>query len=63
MEDLITVGKRLTDSKTAYEGAMNKLIESPKKGDTIIGRVQRLKDLGANATKQLPQNLLDRITD
>jgi DNA recombination protein RmuC len=63
MEDLITVGKRLTDSKTAYEGAMNKLVESPKKGDTIIGRVQRLKDLGANATKQLPQNLLDRITD
>ena len=61
MEDLIAVGKRLEDTSKEYKGAMNKLFDSPKKGDTIIGRIQRLKELGANAGKQLPQNLLDRI--
>ncbi len=60
MEDLIGVGKKLDDTTKEYKGAMNKLFESSKKGDTIIGRVQRLKELGANATKALPQNLLDR---
>ena len=60
MEDLIAVGKRLDDTKKGYSDAMNKLFESSKKGDTIIGRIERLKGLGANATKQLPQNLLDR---
>jgi DNA recombination protein RmuC len=60
VEDLLAVGRRLIDTKKEYDGAMNKLCESPKKGDTIIGRVQRLKELGANATKQLPQSLLDR---
>jgi DNA recombination protein RmuC len=60
VDDLIAVGKRLIDAKKEYDGAMNKLCESPKKGDTIIGRVQRLKELGASATKQLPQNLLER---
>jgi len=60
MEDLIAVGRRLDDTSKEYKGAMNKLFDSPKKGDTIIGRIQRLRELGANASKQLPQNLLDR---
>jgi DNA recombination protein RmuC len=63
MEDLIGVGKRLQDTKKEYDGAMNKLFDSPKKGDTIIGRVQRLKDMGAKATKQLPQSLIDRAAE
>jgi DNA recombination protein RmuC len=60
MEDLVAVGRRLEDADKEYKGAMNKLFDSPKKGDTIIGRIERLKALGAGATKQLPQNLLDR---
>ena len=60
MEDLIAVGKRLEDADKEYKGAMNKLVDSPKKGDTIIGRIEKLKTLGASATKQLPQSLLDR---
>lgn len=61
MEDLVGVGKKLEDAKTGYSDAMNKLVESPKKGDTIIGRIERIKSLGANASKQLPQRLLDRV--
>ncbi len=59
--DLIGVGKKIDDAKDGYKDAMNKLVESPKKGDTIIGRVEKIKSLGANATKALPQSLLDRI--
>jgi DNA recombination protein RmuC len=60
MDDLVAIGKRLQDTKKEYDSAMNKLFDSPKKGDTIVGRIQRLKDLGANTTKKLPQNILDR---
>ncbi|MDR0695032.1 MAG: hypothetical protein LBF81_07020, partial [Prevotellaceae bacterium] len=58
--DLVNVGKRLQDTKKEYDGAMNKLFESTKKRDTIIGRIEHLRTLGANTTKQLPQILLDR---
>lgn len=61
MEDLTKVGIRLDDAKKEYIEAMKKLFESPRKGDTIIGRTQRLKDLGATASKSIPQQLLDRI--
>lgn len=63
MDDLIAVGRRLDDADKEYKGAMNKLFDSPKKGDTIIGRIERLRQLGANAGKQLSQNLLDRINE
>ncbi|MDR0660215.1 MAG: DNA recombination protein RmuC [Prevotellaceae bacterium] len=63
MEDLTKVGLRLDDAKKEYVEAMKKLFESPRKGDTIIGRTQRLKDLGAKATKTIQQQLLDRIEE
>lgn len=63
MEDLLGVGKRLEDTRKEYSAAMNKLFESPRKGDTVVGRIERIKALGADATKQLPQNLLDRIKE
>jgi DNA recombination protein RmuC len=60
VEDMLKVGKDLDDSKKSYSEAMGKLVDSPKKGDTIIGRMERIKKLGANASKNLPQNLIDR---
>lgn len=63
MEDLTKVGVRLDDAKKEYVEAMKKLFESPRKGDTIIGRTQRLKELGATAGKSIPQQLLDRIEE
>ena len=63
MEDLISVGKRIEDTQNDYKAAMNKLVESSKKGDTIVGRIERLKQLGASASKTIPQKLLDRIRD
>jgi len=61
VEDLQEIGKKLTHAQVAYDGAMNKLTESKKFGDTLVGRAERIKELGANASKSLPKELLDRI--
>ena len=55
------IGKKLDNAKSAYDGAMNKLTDSKKFGDTLVGRAERIKQLGANASKSLPQDLLDKI--
>lgn len=56
-ENLIKVGKKIDESKTEYIDAMGKLMEG--RGN-IITRVERLKEMGAKATKSIPQPLLDR---
>ena len=58
VSDLKDIGKKLEDARGAYDGAMNKLTTSKKYGDTLIGRAQRIKNLGANVSKSLPEDLL-----
>lgn len=58
VDDLKEVGTRLGHAQSAWQGAMNKLSESRKFGDTLIGRAQRIKELGARASKALPGELL-----
>ena len=55
------IGKKLENAQQAYDGAMNKLTDSKKFGDTLVGRAERIKELGANASKSLPQDLLDKL--
>ena len=59
-EDLIKVGKSIQLTQDSYTSAMGKLTESTRKGDTIIGRMERIKVLGANASKNIDQRLLDK---
>jgi DNA recombination protein RmuC len=54
VEDLHSIGKQLDQAQTAYQGALNKLSDSKKQGDTIIGRAEKIRELGANNTKLLP---------
>jgi len=61
MIDLITVGKKIDDARESHHGAMNKLFDSKKKGDTLIGRIEKIKELGAKTTKALPQEVADRL--
>jgi len=56
-EDLIKVGEQIDKTKETHLAAMNKLKDSPKKGDTVIGRIERLRSLGANTSKTLPISL------
>jgi DNA recombination protein RmuC len=60
LEDMNAVGDKLDEAKSKYAGAMNKLATSTRKGDTIIGRMEKIRKLGANTTKSIPGNLLDQ---
>lgn len=55
--DLTGVGKKIDAAKTDYSAAMNKLVEG--KGN-IIGRVEKLKKMGAKAKKALPEAIIKR---
>lgn len=60
INDLKEVGSKIEQAKVAHELAMNKLTASTKKGDTLIGRAERIRLLGAKTTKLLPQDMLDQ---
>ena len=55
--DLLSVGKKMDEAKRDYSSAMNKLTEG--KGN-IIGRIEKIKQLGVKAEKEIPQILLDQ---
>jgi len=57
VEDLDDIGKNIERSQNAYDAARNKLEEG--KGN-LISRAEKIKELGAKASKSLPDNLLDK---
>ena len=59
VEDLKQIGHRLDGAQTAYHDAMNKLHDSRKYGDTLVGRAERIRELGAKASKRLPKEFLE----
>lgn len=63
VDDLKSIGHRIDLAQSAYGDAMNKLVESKKFGDTLIGRAERIKELGAKTSKSLPKELLDMRED
>ncbi len=63
VQDLSTIGNRLSNAQSAYQDAMNKLVDSKKYGDTLLGRAEKIKALGAKASKQLPDHLLNQLDE
>lgn len=61
VEDLRLVGQRLNLAQGAYQDAMNKLTDSSRHGHTLLGRAERIRELGAKTSKQLPKELLNTI--
>ncbi len=57
--DLKDIGSKLDSAQESYHGALNKLNDSRKFGDTLIGRAERIKQLGAKASKSLPSDMLN----
>jgi DNA recombination protein RmuC len=55
LTNLELVGKKIGDAQSSYDDAFKQL--STGKGN-IIARVEELKKMGANASKQLPERLL-----
>ncbi len=58
--DLTGVGKKIDAAKSDYSSAMNKLVEG--KGN-LIGRVEKLKKMGAKAKKALPEAIIKRAQE
>lgn len=56
-DDLVKVGNQLDTTKKTYGDAMNKLVEG---NGNLIRRAENLKIMGAKATKQMDQKLLNR---
>ncbi len=59
VDDLKNIGNRIQQTQSAYGDAMNKLVDSKKFGDTLIGRAEKIKHLGAKTSKQLPNEMLE----
>ena len=60
VQDLIKVGKQLDAAKDGYGEAMKKLYEG--RGN-LVNRAEKLRELGAKASKSLPQGLIDRAAE
>jgi len=58
--DLLKVGNNLRQTKESYDSAMNKL--STGTGN-LVRRTERLRELGAKASKQVDKRLLDRASE
>ncbi len=59
-EDLLKVGEQMDRAKGSYSEAMRRLTDGP---GNLVGRVEKLKKLGAKATKQQNDKLLRRAQE
>ncbi len=60
MESLRTLGKQLRSAQETYDLAQKRLVDG--RGN-LVGRIERLRELGARTKKQLPADLLARAGD
>lgn len=63
VEDLRAIGLRLDGARDAYDGAMHKLVNAVRPGDTLIGKAEKIRELGAKATKTLPKDLVELASE
>ena len=56
LHDLEEVGKKIKSSQDAYADAMTKLTGQ----GSLLRKVEKLKELGAETSKTIPQKWLDR---
>ena len=60
VSDLTDVGNRMDQAKSSYEGAMKKLSDG---SGNLINRAEKIKKLGAKASKTLPPAILNRADE
>jgi DNA recombination protein RmuC len=59
-EDLKKVGEKMDEGKKIYAEAMKKLYDGT---GNLVKRAEKMRELGAKTTKQLPQNIIDRASE
>lgn len=57
LNDLIDVGKKLDSTQNSYRSSMKKISEG---SGNLIHKIEIIKKLGAKASKEIPQKLIDR---
>lgn len=57
-EELKNIGRQLDRARDAYDSAFRKLSTGGKYGSTLIGRAEKLRELGAKNKKRLPNAML-----
>jgi len=57
LDDLSDIGVKLNATQKSYDDSLNKLHDG--KGN-LIRRVQKIKELGAKTSKEIPRSMLDR---
>ncbi len=57
VDDLRQIGQRIEQTKASYHDAMNKLVDAKRPGDTLIGKAEKIRELGAKTSKSLPEDL------
>ncbi len=63
VEDLKSIGNKLDGAQSSYHDAMNKLTESKRFGDTLIGRAEKIKALGAKTSKSLSKEMVELVAE
>ncbi|MDR2666348.1 MAG: DNA recombination protein RmuC [Endomicrobium sp.] len=58
---LIEADKKISEAKNKTQEAIKRLQSSDKKGDSLIERAQKLKELGASTKKEIPEEILKHI--
>lgn len=58
--DMLDLGRKLEQGQNTYKDAMNKLVDG--RGN-VVKQIEKLKDLGAKATKDLPKSLVERAEE
>jgi DNA recombination protein RmuC len=58
---LIEADKKISEAKSKTQEAIKRLHSSDKKGDSLIERVQKLKELGASTKREIPEEILNHI--
>ncbi len=56
--DLQEVGKKIAQAQQTWAKAMHKLKDGERYGATVLGRAERIRQLGAETSKRLPSDLL-----
>lgn len=57
VDDLVKVGQTLSTTKNTYDEAMKKLVSGK---DNLVRKTERLKELGAQASKSIDEKVLNR---
>ncbi|WP_341843259.1 DNA recombination protein RmuC [Chitinophaga caseinilytica] len=57
LEEMQGMGEHINKAGVAYAEAMNRLKEGKRKGDTIIGKLEQIRELDAKTTKSLPRDV------